>query len=367
MRIAIDARELCGRATGVGRYLSHLLAVWASVPEAARHEFSLYLPTGLDVAAGAIPEAAGRFWTIRLPGGSGTWWEQVSFARALRSHAPDVVFCPAYSGPLTCPAPLVLTIHDLSFVAHPEWFPPRARLRRRLVTTFAARRASRILTDATFGRQEIVTRLGVDEDRVRVVPLALTRPAATLPDARRETSRPVVLYVGSIFNRRHVPELIAATARLAKVHPDIRLEIVGDNRTFPPIDLEGVVAAHGMGDRTRIRSFVSDAVLVELYSDARAFVFLSEYEGFGLTPLEALSYGVPALVGETPVAREVYGDAAEYVSTTDVEAVASRLERLLFDDRLRQTRLAAAGVVLERYSWERTAQATIEVLEEAAR
>jgi glycosyltransferase involved in cell wall biosynthesis len=164
-----------------------------------------------------------------------------------------------------------------------------------------------------------------------------------------------------------VPELIAATSALAKDHPAIRLEIVGDNRTYPAIDLEAVVAGHGMGDRTRIRSFVSDAALTELYAAARAFVFLSDYEGFGLTPLEALSCGVPVLVGDTPVAREVYGDAAEYVSTTDTDMIARRLKAVLFDEELRQARLSAAETVSGRYSWERTALATLEVLAEAAR
>jgi glycosyltransferase involved in cell wall biosynthesis len=246
------------------------------------------------------------------------------------------------------------------------------RLRRRILTTLAARKARVVLTDATFSRDEIVQRLGVAESRLRVIPLALTRPCDTSRpspvgpgDARR--GDPVILFVGSIFNRRHLPELIAATARVAKSHPGVRLEIVGDNRTYPRLDLQHVVESAGIAERTTIREYVSDATLADLYERAHAFVFLSDYEGFGLTPLEALASGVPILVGDTPVAREVYGAAARYVATRDVALIGAELESLLFDQNTRNGLLAAAPEILSRYSWERTARATLLALVEAAR
>jgi glycosyltransferase involved in cell wall biosynthesis len=174
-----------------------------------------------------------------------------------------------------------------------------------------------------------------------------------------------VLFVGSIFNRRHVPETIQAVAAVARHRPEIRLEIVGDDRTFPHQDLDAVASGAGMADRTAIRSYVTDETLAALYARAGAFVFLSDYEGFGLTPLEALSYGVPIIVGDTPVAHEVYGDAARYVGTSDVEATAAAVEALLFDDAARQAVLSRAPAVLGRYSWARAGRETLDVLLEA--
>ena len=129
-------------------------------------------------------------------------------------------------------------------------------------------------------------------------------------------AEPTVLYVGSIFSRRHVPELIEGFTRLARRHPQARLEIVGDNRTTPRIDLDAIVRASGVAGRIQIRSYVSDEELRGLYRSARAFAFLSDYEGFGLTPVEALSAGMPLVVLDTPIAREIYGPAAIYVQRT---------------------------------------------------
>ncbi len=110
------------------------------------------------------------------------------------------------------------------------------------------------------------------------------------PAVRRE---PLVLYVGSIFNRRRVPDLIAAFALVRERVPDARLDIIGENRTFPHQDIEALCRASGAGDRIRVRSYVEDAELAEAFRTASVFAFLSEYEGFGLTPLEALARGVP--------------------------------------------------------------------------
>lgn len=350
MRIAVDARELCGRPTGVGRYLAHLLGTWAGLPEAAGHEFVRYAPTAES--------------------GAGTRWEQVTLPMALRRDRPDVLFAPAYTAPVLTGVPVALTIHDLSFAAHPEWFPRRSGLRRRALASLAARRARVVITDAEFSKGEVIRLLGVPAGKVRVIPLGLTGPRAEPHRSLGEGEPPLgttVLFVGSIFNRRHLPELIQAFAIVRARHAEVRLEIVGDNRTYPPLDLRAITAAAGVEGSATIRSFVSDELLVALYRGAGVFAFLSDYEGFGLTPLEAMQAGVPVLAGDTPVAREVYGDAAAFVNTRDVAAIAGQLERLLFAPEARAALLARVPAVLARYSWERTARETLAALVEAAR
>ena len=123
-----------------------------------------------------------------------------------------------------------------------------------------------------------------------------------------------MLFVGSIFNRRRLPTLITAFAAATATRPDARLVIAGADRSYPALDLAGLAAEAGVGGRVEIRNYVhARRSSTSLYARAAVFVFLSEYEGFGLTPLEALSAGVPIVVLDTPVAREVYGDAAWYV------------------------------------------------------
>jgi glycosyltransferase involved in cell wall biosynthesis len=341
--------------------------VWSALPEASAHTFVLYVPAGEPrVAPLAGPGAAVRMETREVGGGSGTWWEQVRLAWAVRHDRPDVLFAPAYTAPLLAGVPVVLTLHDLSFLAKPEWFPLRMRVRRRMLSSLSARRASCVLTDSEFSRGEIVGRIGIPAARVRVVPLGLTAPGGDRGRRHGAAAGPLILFVGSVFNRRHLPELIQAVARVAERHPAVRLEIVGDNRTHPPQDLASIAATAGIADRTACRSYVPDEVLADLYARAGVFAFLSEYEGFGLTPLEALSYGVPILVGDTPVAREVYGDAASFVAPRDVPAAAAALETLLFDADARAGLLAHAPAVLARYSWERAARDTLRALVDAA-
>jgi glycosyltransferase involved in cell wall biosynthesis len=342
MKIAIDARELRGKPTGVGRYLAELLNAWKSIPAAAAHEFVLLSPAH---------------------GNGGTRWEQLTLPGLVRRAGASVLFSPGYTGPLRTPVPLVVAIHDVSYAAHPEWFGWREGLRRRMLTKMSARRAARVLTISEFSKREIVRHLGVDGSKV-----AVTYPGVTaMPPAEDAGTEPVVLYVGSVFNRRHVPELVEGFARLAQRHPSARLEIVGDNRTKPRVDLDVIVGASGAADRIQVRSYVSDEELRRLYRSARAFAFLSDYEGFGLTPIEALSAGIPPVVLDTPIAREIYGGAAIHVPRPDPGLIAPALERALFDQAERTRLREAAPTVLGRYSWEECAHRTLQILLACAR
>ena len=367
MRIGVDARELCGRATGVGRYLGGLLGEWSADDRARRHEFVLYahddIPLVLD---------SRRFATRTVPGAGGTWWEQIQLPRVVARDRLDVWFSPAYSAPLRVDLPIVVAIHDLSFVAQPEWFGITEGARRRLLVRRAANKARAIVTISDFSRRELIERLDVPPAKIHVI-----QPGIGLPDVRRATvnSQPFtippqpstlrhkVLYVGSIFNRRHVPDLIRAFAPMARTRPDVSLDIVGDNRSHPAEDLSRVIASEQMDRHVRWHHYVDEARLRRMYAEARAFAFLSEYEGLGLTPLEALDAGVPPVLLDTPVARESCGDAALYVAPNDLAGTTRALEAALFSESARARLLAAAPAVLSRYSWPRAAAETLEVLE----
>jgi glycosyltransferase involved in cell wall biosynthesis len=359
LRIGVDAREILGDATGVGRYLAELLRRWTARADACRRQFVLFAPETIP-----MPFPEGTVAPRIISGGRGTWWEQTALRRAVQREALDVFFAPAYTAPLGVRLPLAVTIHDVSFLAHPEWFRPREGLRRRWLTGRAAASAAVVFTDSEFSRSEIERHLRVKPGSIRVIPPGVLPRHESAPPEPRER---LVLYAGSIFNRRRLPDLIQAFSRATADLPDARLVIVGDDRTWPPQDLQAVAAEHRAGGRVELLDYVDDAQLASLYRRASVFAFLSEYEGFGLTPLEALAAGVPPVVLDTPVAREVYGPAALYVQRGDVEGTARTLRRLLIDVEAGAGVLARAQEVLGRYSWEAAADQTLSAIERAAR
>ncbi len=366
LQIGVDARELLGAATGVGRYLGELLLRWTARPDADRRRFILYSPQSLPLRlpAGTVD------YRIVTSGGEpqrGTWWEQMHLRRAVARDRPHVFFAPAFTAPLVSGIPIALTIHDIAFEAHPEWFRFRERTRRRWLTRTSARRAGVIFTDSAFSRSEILHHYHLDSSRIRVIPPGIApRTEAHPTKSHPAGSERLILYVGSIFNRRRLPDLIAALALTARDVPDARLAIVGDDRSWPRQSLIDVAASHGVSSRVILKAYVPDGELAGLYARASVFAFLSEYEGFGLTPLEALAAGVPIVVLDTPVAREVYGDAAHYVALDDVRGTADVLTRLLRNPQSAGPVMQHAAGVLARYSWDSCASATLDGIEEIA-
>jgi glycosyltransferase involved in cell wall biosynthesis len=308
------------------------------------------------------------FATRVVSGAGGTWWEQRQLpASAAKDHL-DVFFAPGYTAPLFLPVRFVVAIHDVSFAAHPEWFTAREGFRRRLLSRRAAAAATAVITISEFSRRELVERLAVPETRIHVIPPGIksvgrfsstdgSGPTATVPS---------VLYVGSIFNRRHVPDLVRAFGAVARSHRNATLDLVGDNRTYPREEIADTITREGLNGCVRWRRYVSDQELGALYRSTRAFAFLSEYEGLGLTPLEALAEGVPSVLLDTPVARESCGEAALYVRRGDIAGIRDALERLLFDQKTRDALLSLGPAVLSRYNSARAAERTLQLLENSA-
>ncbi len=358
MHVGIDGRELSGHVTGVGRFLQRILREWTLSPSARRHRFSVYSPDGRIALP---PDFPGE--VVLVPGAGGTRWEQQSQAAAARRDRVDVFFAPGYSAPLLAGVPFVVAIHDLSFIAHPEWFGWREGTRRRLLAQWSAARAARVITISEFSRHEIVTHLGLPGERIAVVYLGVD--AVNVPATDRDE---LVLYVGSIFNRRNLPTLVSAFAQVAATRPRRGSRSSGTiariRRSRSPISSPNRRQPTAFAREPGCRRKTS----MRCTRGRRCSRSSPSTEGFGLTPLEALAAGASPLVLDTPVARETLGDAAVFVPRPESRAVAEAIDALLVpSSEARRAVLAAAPTVLARYRWPDAAAAVLSTLEEAAR
>jgi len=359
IHIGVDGRELGGAPTGVGRYLGQLLREWAADPTFA-HRVTIFVPRETHLRD--AQDDARFHWRVLPAAHAGTWWEQTTLSRAAAGAGLDVFFAACYTAPLRLTVPTVVAVYDVSFFAHPEWFGAREGIRRRWLTRAAARRAKSIITISEFSAAEIVRWIGLPPARIRLAPPGA--PIVTAAPASPDRA-PIVLFVGSLFTRRRIPDLILAFSLVARRVANARLVLVGDNRTRPSIDPRALARDAGVAAAVDWREYVSDEELARLYAQARVFAFLSDYEGFAMTPLEAMARGVPPVLLDTPIAREVYGNAARLV-LPEPGAIAAALIELLESPHARETLVSAGRKCLSRFSWATSAAVVRRALEDAA-
>lgn len=372
--LGIDARVLARlphHGLGVWRYLVRILE------RAPADGWTITL--FVDRPPGDLPTYAFsgscRFVQVPRPLGvaSDAVWEQMALPRDPAFRRQALFWSPSYSTPLLTRVPRVVTMHDISFDQPP---PGEARgpWRMRWIGRRSARAARLVLTDSAYSADQMRQHWHTRQERLRVIPLAADRPAgdwlARRPEAlaRLDLQAPYLLYVGTMYSRRHVATLIEALEPVLRAHPEWQAVLVGRNRTHPHEDLEGATAAlnAAAGRRAVLHlPFVSDDDLEVLYGGAGVFVYLSTLEGFGIPPLEAMAHGVPVVSTDGGSLAEVTPGAAVLVPPRDVGAVRAAITRLLEDPgyaatyRLRS--LARAG----EFSWDRCAAATWDALRQS--
>lgn len=377
MHIGISAHFWPRLTSGSGQYLRHLAWELARLPTS--HTFVLIGEPGAFAERPPLP--AVEVPRIPLPAGrpAKLWFEQVAVPLAAHRLGLDLLHVPYLAPPLFSPVPTVVTVHDLI-----TWLLPayRGPLRKQAYTWLdiqAARRARALIAVSHHTRQDIIRHLHYPADRIYVTyeaagaDLGPASPEA-IAAVRRRYGLPerFVLYLGDTDRRKGLPRLMSALARYRENHPEdtVALVIAGprhrpDGRLF--LDLAGIAAGLGLTGQVRFLGPVPEEDKAALYSAATVFALLSEYEGFGLTPLEAMACGTAVLVSATSSLPEVVGEAGLLVDPADEAAVVAALERLLLDADLRAGLGRKGRERAATFTWERTARETVAVYETAAR
>lgn len=365
MKVALELRPCVGRRSGVGTYTCELakrLKPSAGMEfEGNLFTFPLYggrrdLPP-LAMPVRTFPVPYGIYYSV---------WDRLPVPyRLLFPSGADVTHFFNYIVPPGVKGRVIDTIHDLSYLICPETLDSRNLKRISANIERSVERSDAIVTVSENTRRDIVSLLGVPEEKIRVIyngvsPFGLATPAETLR-AKFGLPRDYILYVGNLEPRKNVERLIRAYAKLKReAGIPHRLVLAGQKGWL----YDGIFRAVGdekLEDDVLFTDYVGEADKAALYRDAALFVFPSLYEGFGIPPLEAMAAGTPVACSNASSLPEVTGGAALLFDPTDTDAMAQAMYRLLTDRELREAKISLGKTRAARFSWDRSAAELMEL------
>jgi glycosyltransferase involved in cell wall biosynthesis len=366
MRFSVDAHAIGCHLTGNEVYIRNLLREFARLDEG--NELIAYISK-----AGVRADLPDRIQTRRV---SMNPYKRlgVDLPQHLRRDRPDVLHV-QYTGPVFSAAPLVVSVHDVSYLEYPQYFTRFRSLQLRLTVKRTLKRAARVLTPSEFSRRAILRHYGLDEDKVVVVPNAV---AGQFRPIERETaraaiqrkfgiSRPFVLTVGDLQPRKNHLGLLQAFEDVLQAEPQLQHDLVFVGKeTWYSRELHRAVGRSALRDRVHFTGFVEDSDLLQFYGACELFVFPSFYEGFGLPILEAMACGRAVACSRMTAMPEVANAAGILFDPGSREEIARAMLDILLDPELR-ARLERLGVQrAAAFSWEKSAARTLQVYYEVA-
>jgi glycosyltransferase involved in cell wall biosynthesis len=327
VRVGLDTSPLVLTRAGTARYVTNLLASLEQEPEIELRRYSW--------------GGAGRATKVARD----LFWYSVGLPRAARKDGVAVLHCPTMRAPLRPKVPLVVTIHDVAVLRHPDAFNGWTRRYSARTLPRVARAASAIVVGSAFSRDEVVDVLSVPESKVRVIPYGVG-PPFTADGPRADGD--YVLTVSTLEPRKNFGRLVEGFHRSGLDGLELRV-IGGDGWGDVKVD----------GDRVQRLENVDDDELARLYRGAVAVVYVSLYEGFGLPVLEAMACGTPVVAPAGPPYDEFAEGIAFQVDPRDVDSIAHGLQQAVAS--------GAQPVGVRRaadFTWQRMAQSHIDLYRE---
>jgi glycosyltransferase involved in cell wall biosynthesis len=342
--ITVNGRILAANLTGVQRYLTEIL----------RH-----FPDDVHLVAPASARS----------GISGHLWEQV---RLPRLAGQTMLWSPSNTGPLLQHRQVV-TIHDTLALDHPEWLSRQFAAWYRFLIPRLVKHVRHVITVSEFSRARLRALTNIDDAKITVIPNAADakfhpQPASEIAAATAVLALPsphYILTVGSLAPHKNLARLLAAWGAVQSMLPESLWLVVAGMEGKPHIFGNTSISVT-TPPRVHFTGRVPEASLPALYAGAAGFACLSEYEGFGLPPLEAMASGVPVLVSAGTAFPEIVGDAGLYADPLDVNAIAKGLLRLTTEPALTTEYAARSLIRARQFSWRRSAEKTLSVLHDAA-
>lgn len=379
MHVAINAYFWNQPFTGSGQYTRQLvLHLNRFVSDL---EITLVFPQtdGVTEPEKVPPSVGVRIVHSRAGHAGKVLFEQVHFPRACREVGASLAHVPYWGGPLRSPVPLLITVHDLTTLLVPQYRRSfQARLYNALVTA-SARGANHIITDSFSSKLDILDYLHIPEQDVTAIYLAagsqFTPSENSLTDLAtlRKYDLPdfYVLYLGGYAIHKNVKTLLHAykyvSEALGEEYPLIlagkKPEAVSDS--FP--DYDGTIQNLALEKNVRWIGTVDEEDKPVLYRNAEVFVFPSQYEGFGLGPLEAMACGTAVVTSNCTSLPEVVGPAAFAIDADDEREMAGAIIATVMEDPLRTDMRRKGLDQARKFSWQKTATETAQVYDQVYR
>lgn len=366
MRFSVDAHAIGCHLTGNEVYIRNLLHEFARLDEG--NELIAYISkpgVEADLPSRIETRHVSQNPYMRLG---------VDLPRHLRRDRPDLLHV-QYTGPVFSPTPLVVSVHDVSYLEYPQYFTRFRSLQLRLTVQRTLQCAARVLTPSEFSRSAILRHYRIAEDKVVVVPNAVAsqfRPierdvARAAIQRKFGFARPFVLTVGDLQPRKNHLGLLKAFEDVLKAEPRLQHDLVFVGKeTWYSRELHRAVSHSALRDRVHFTGFVEDEDLVQFYGACDLFVFPSFYEGFGLPILEAMACGRAVACSRLTAMPEVADAAGILFDPGSKEEIARAMLDVLLDPELR-ARLERLGVQrAAAFSWEKSAARTLQVYYEVA-
>lgn len=360
MHIAIDATSAAVQSAGVGRYTSELLRALMTQPHDDR--YTLLSAGGADESEALLRDLPPGAWRElrRLPLSERYMtaaWQRLRLPIQVERlagdfdvfHGPDFVTPPSRR-------PVVVTVHDLSYIVAPSYAEPSLVSYLRSAVPRSLKRASQIITVSASVAAELVDAYPFTAGRVRAIPNGVRSPGH-LQQEPGYNGPPRILIVGTIEPRKNLVTLLDAMRPIWAQIPEAELVVAG-RIGWQAHDISARLRQAVASSRVTFVESPSDDALARLFDEASVFVYPSAYEGFGLPLLEAMARDVPVVASDIAALRETGGTAARYVPPFDSDMLAAETVNVLSDRALQEELIIAGRLRVEQHSWNETARRT---------
>lgn len=363
MKIAIDIRTAGGEKAGKGWYTFHIVQNLLKLD----HENQYILYTRDKIAGFDHFKNA----QVKLIKGNGFFWHR-RVSKDVKKEKADIFFAPSsYIIPALLPKEIktIVVVHDLVAFLFPDTHSKKAVFIEKIFIKMALKKANHIFTVSNNTKKDIFEKFKLDKNKITTAYCSASDNFKPIEKGKlgnfiKETNLPAKFFlaVGTIIPRKNYLNLIKAFAEVNKRYPDYHL-IIGGKNGWDFEEIYEEIGKNYLNKKVHILGYLSTNSLINLYNLAKAFIFPSFYEGFGIPPLEAMKCGCPVIASFTSSIPEVVGQSALLINPESIEEIANAMIKIIKDDELCSNLRSHGFNQSKKFSWEESAKKILEVID----